>query len=1160
MTLPTKGAIEWAWGHYVFPQQSGQPVPLHLEPQGRTTYLKAFTRSMGVVSRRMVNPNGSLHGTWTYQQGLNAGQQPIREGTTTVTDPLGHRTVHYFSVYSCKPEIQPDCPNQNPDPSGFSHQDYGLPFTRNTTDGTGTRFLSSEVRQGASTVKRRTYLRYENSGYNYTSGTHINHRVASSRTVFVDDGNRVADVTHSSFDGHGNYRTTTTGGNFPAGNVRTTHTELNPGRSMSSILGSGEPWILGTFTHRQVTEAGATARTEACFDAATGFLRRTRTLASGTTRGTTDLVARYTPDASGNVTAEEFFGGDTQAVGTGGLCGLALPVAQYTIDHTHEKGSLKSTQYPGQTFKVADFDIDPSTGLVKTSRDVSGLATSFVYDAMGRLTSVRPAQEGWTDYVYTNASGTATPAKAFIKRRPNGGGTPLAEEEVHFDPFGRVAVERRKLADGAFSSRTTTYHPQGWLKSRSEWGTSAATQYLFPDPFGRPTTIRPPDGAAHDVTLSYNGVRQVSRTVKIGTAWNGTAVTESSSTTTEIYDRQGRLSQVQEPSNPDGSNATTTYLYDVGGRLKEVSQTAKSLAGVSFTQQRKFTFDHRGFLTWEQHPEKGAAGNGTVTYSGYDARGHAGQVVDGGNTLRFTYDGAERLTAVEESVGFGAWRPVRTFTYATTNALPNRRLGKLEVARAYNHVVLGGTPHTVEVTETYTYAGKQGRVSKRDTATAVTSPFTSVLGSFTQSWTWNDLGDRASTTYPRCTHAGCAATTNRTVTPAYTHGFLTAVPGYTSATAPSGRPITYHPNGQVHQILRANGTTDTYTKDPQNQPRPRRIEARVASTGSQLWDSGEHAFDGAGNLTRAGAAYFLYDRVSRVTAGRVEIPGEGCGEELLLASGTDNTTKTYQSCGTVRAQGSYGVGPSGQVTLRAGSRVVLGDGFSVASGGRLTAETDPSLDPGGGSTLASFGHAYDGLGNLQSLSANGAQRNTPTGAATNRLQGFHVGYDAAGNLTSWSGATYEYNALNQTWRTANGAQDWIHFYTADGERILSYSPGGPFSRFTVRDLDGKVLTELNVDNAVSTAMTLQRDYVYRGSQLLSAHTADPSPEDLVHFHLDHLGTPRAITDRNSTVLAEHVYYPSGEEGVVAVGDGPRGAQVVEVEVDEVLRRRVGGVG
>ncbi len=58
------------------------------------------------------------------------------------------------------------------------------------------------------------------------------------------------------------------------------------------------------------------------------------------------------------------------------------------------------------------------------------------------------------------------------------------------------------MADGTFSSRTTTYYPQGWLKSRSEWGTSAATRYLNPDAFGRPGTIRPPDGSAHDVTLT----------------------------------------------------------------------------------------------------------------------------------------------------------------------------------------------------------------------------------------------------------------------------------------------------------------------------------------------------------------------------------------------------------------------------------------------------------------------------------------------------------------------------------------------------------------------------------------------------------------------------------------------------------------------------------
>ncbi len=47
------------------------------------------------------------------------------------------------------------------------------------------------------------------------------------------------------------------------------------------------------------------------------------------------------------------------------------------------------------------------------------------------------------------------------------------------------------------------------------------------------------------------------------------------------------------------------------------------------------------------------------------------------------------------------------------------RLGKLQVARGYNHVVIGTTPYTVELAETYLYGGKQGRVSSRATQTYV---------------------------------------------------------------------------------------------------------------------------------------------------------------------------------------------------------------------------------------------------------------------------------------------------------------------------------------------------------------------------------------------------------------------------------------------------------
>jgi YD repeat-containing protein len=57
--------------------------------------------------------------------------------------------------------------------------------------------------------------------------------------------------------------------------------------------------------------------------------------------------------------------------------------------------------------------------------------------------------------------------------------------------------------------------------------------------------------------------------------------------------------------------------------------------------------DNREFLITEQHPEKGVSGNGTVSYFGYDARGHATRLVDGASDLTFTYDGAERLTQVK---------------------------------------------------------------------------------------------------------------------------------------------------------------------------------------------------------------------------------------------------------------------------------------------------------------------------------------------------------------------------------------------------------------------------------------------------------------------------------------------------------------------------------
>jgi RHS repeat-associated protein len=163
---------------------------------------------------------------------------------------------------------------------------------------------------------------------------------------------------------------------------------------------------------------------------------------------------------------------------------------------------------------------------------------------------------------------------------------------------------------------------------------------------------------------------------------------------------------------------------------------------------------------------------------------------------------------------------------------------------------------------------------------------------------------------------------------------------------------------------------------------------------------------------------------------------------------------------------------------------------------------------------------YDAFGNLQSI-AGSVARNTPTSATTNRLTGA-VAYDAAGNLTSWNGSLYEYDPFNLMWhyKTATAGDEWVYLYTADDERVWSYKADNT-SLWTLREPGAKVLREYTT----SPTWAVQSDYIYRNGLLLAAETSS----GLRHFHLDHLGTPRLVSDATGLQRAYHVYYPYGEE-------------------------------
>ena len=92
-----------------------------------------------------------------------------------------------------------------------------------------------------------------------------------------------------------------------------------------------------------------------------------------------------------------------------------------------------------------------------------------------------------------------------------------------------------------------------------------------------------------------------------------------------------------------------------------------------------------------------------------------------------------------------------------------------------------------------------------------------------------------------------------------------------------------------------------------------------------------------------------------------------------------------------------------------------------------------------GGTNLNRNYTHDAFGNLETLGG----LTPPVDSATNRLTG--TAYDAAGNVTNSNGTLFQYDALGMvTKRTAaNATDEWVFFYTADDERLWTFSSGRP---------------------------------------------------------------------------------------------------------------------
>lgn len=864
LQLPTKGSISWAYLTLDLNDAAWDKPTSGPKPSPATVYTRTLTDETG------------NRGTWTYNRISSNGALTCpcgkpnpcrandRQMTTWTSKPDGTADIEYFSVYRS---------GDNCIPGLWSNGDYGLAGTPATTSGSGR--LSTERRSSFSAPPNnwtglggfdapvasdvlwtRDFTRYEGEdGLSSASASAIsdrNLRPFYFKTTYDGDGGCGGCFLETwllSFDRFGHYRQKSINGNVPGTPNRTTFTNY-PG-----ALDAAGHWVLNVPTEACVADEGS-PRTDAVnqcgglngftaalsYDRATGAEIALRVLNSTNATATpNDLLTTRTLDAKGTVTNEQFRGGDTQQLSTTDLFSGNGIAPLYEIRHypayssagtlTGRRSVYRNASGNDFNATIEDVVLDPYTGAVTTSRDSAGVPTSYSYDAMGRLGTVTPTGLAQTVLSYTPASlagSNLTRATATVTTQSYSAGT--VQQIYEYDAFGRIFLERMLMPDGNWSRIQHAYNSNGQVdkittqqsESAGCWtsaGGCPATSYLY-DASGRARLITAPDSSTTSVTRYAAG--RSDATVRSAAGTTNLLRTEKS-------DALGRLRTVIEQSGPTsatqttGSDVETTYGYDAQDHLTTVNMTSGQIV-----QPRSFAYDQRGLLKYEEHGE-----SGRTSYPSYDAKGHVLQRISGGTggefDLTFTYDAAERLTFVKDLDSGGQRRTLKQFTFADANNGSNYARGKLSTAIRTNHLTFGD----VLVTESYTYSGPAGALNQKDTAVTVSgSPFQT----FSQTYTYNDLGAATGVSYPVCATTTPCATTGgiSTLSRTFTNGRLTEIGTGSAGSATAYGVITYIPNGMVNEVTHPGSVIDTYAGDATGMPRPTSIRFHGFTTCSSV--------------------------------------------------------------------------------------------------------------------------------------------------------------------------------------------------------------------------------------------------------------------------------------------------------------------------------------
>ena len=178
-------------------------------------------------------------------------------------------------------------------------------------------------------------------------------------------------------------------------------------------------------------------------------------------------------------------------------------------------------------------------------------------------------------------------------------------------------------------------------------------------------------------------------------------------------------------------------------------------------------------------------------------------------------------------------------------------------------------------------------------------------------------------------------------------------------------------------------------------------------------------------------------------------------------------------------------------------------------------------------------YEYDAFGNRKKCTAPGTdcQYTLTIDSSTNRLvERTDIDHDAAGNVIELGPHVYSYDAANMMTKdhsTETNGPRYEYLYTAADERLATWDANNASWTWTLRDHAGQVVRELTSNAGGNWTWT--RDYIHRDGQLLASRYAADGFVDTHHYHVDHLGTPRRVTDSTDLIVGYHDYHAFGPE-------------------------------